>query len=83
MRTPSPSDRPVATTADTLPPDTDLKRRRFLLGLVAGGAGAATVAIGALPSVASATPVADVSQQDGNGYRETEHVRDYYRSAKL
>ena len=83
MRTPSPSDRPVATTADTLSPDTDLKRRRFLLGLGAGGAGAATVAIGALPSVASATPVADVSQQDGNGYRETEHVRDYYRSAKL
>jgi hypothetical protein len=83
MRTPSRSDRQVATTAVTSSPDTNLKRRRFLLGLGAGGAGAATVAIGAMPALATAEPAADVSNQGGNGYRETEHVRDYYRTAKL
>lgn len=84
MRTPpSSGDRQVATPAEASAADTRLTRRRFLLGLGAGGAGAATVAVGALPSLAAAEPAAVASNQGGNGYRETEHVRDYYRTAKL
>jgi hypothetical protein len=83
MRTSSPSDRPVATPADTSPSATDLKRRRFLLGIGAGGAGVATAAAGALPSIAVAGETAPAIEHDGNGYRETDHVRDYYRTAKL
>jgi hypothetical protein len=62
-------------------PATDLKRRHFLLTLGAGGVSAATVAVAALPSAAApgteATPAAD------SGYRETDHVRDYYRTARV
>jgi hypothetical protein len=83
MRTSSRSDRPVATPADTSPAAADLKRRRFLLGLGVGGAGAATAAVGALPSIAAANPAVPAPEHDGNGYRVTEHVRDYYRTAKL
>jgi hypothetical protein len=83
MRTTLRGDRPVATSAGTSAPDTNLKRRRFLLGLGAGGAGAATAALGALPPVAAAQPAAGVADRAGGGYRETDHVRDYYRSAKL
>lgn len=82
MRTSSRSDRPVATPADTSPA-ADPKRRRFLLGLGVGGAGAATAAVGALPSIAAAATAAPAPEHDGNGYRVTEHVRDYYRTAKL
>lgn len=83
MRTSSRSDRPVATPAETTPTATDLKRRRFLLGVGVGGAGVATAVAGALPSIAVAGETAPAIEHDGNGYRETEHVRDYYRTAKL
>ena len=44
------------------PKSADLKRRRFLFALGAGGAGAA---------------------DSGQGYRETEHVRDYYATTRI
>jgi len=59
---------------------TEFTRRRFLFALGAGGAGAA--AAGASPAIAApaaAPTVADAS----SGYRETEHVRDYYDSARI
>ncbi len=63
-------------------PSTDLKRRRFLLSLSAGGAGAAAAAVAALPgSVAAGTDAA--TEAVATGYRETEHVRDYYRTARI
>ena len=61
---------------------TDLKRRRFLLALGAGGAGAAAVATQPLVTAApdpAAAPASDTSQ----GYRETEHVRDYYATTRI
>jgi hypothetical protein len=61
-------------------PSTDLKRRRFLLALGAGSAGAATAAANPLAVAADATPAATDTSQ---GYRETEHVRDYYATARL
>jgi hypothetical protein len=59
---------------------TDVKRRRFLLTLGAGSASA--VALGA---VAPAAIASDATTQQGGtaGYRETAHVRDYYRTAKI
>jgi hypothetical protein len=57
----------------------DTKRRRFLFALGAGSAG--TVALGASKSAVACNdpPPADTAA----GYRETEHVRDYYRTAKI
>ena len=62
---------------------TDLKRRRFLLALGAGGAGAAAVATNVLHArwrrrKSRATPVTMPQ-----GYRETEHVRDYYATTRI
>jgi hypothetical protein len=61
---------------------TNLKRRRFLLALGAGGAGAAAIA---------AQPLAQPLAQSGaegatdaqKGYRETEHIRDYYATTRI
>jgi hypothetical protein len=59
-----------------------LPRRRFLLALGASGAGAAAVA--AAPTLASTAAAVDNSAPAATtGYRETEHVRDYYDSARL
>ncbi len=57
-------------------------RRHFLLTLGVGGAGAAGVSTGVLPAVAAASSGVERDKR-ADGYRETEHVRDYYRSAKL
>ena len=55
-------------------------RRKFLTALGVGGSAAATVALTrqAEPQVKSepATP-------QGKGYQVTEHVRNYYRTAKV
>ena len=56
-------------------------RRKFLATLGVGGAVAATAAItrqGAAPGQAAA-PAAP----QGKGYQLTEHVRNYYRTAKV
>jgi hypothetical protein len=61
---------------------TDLKRRRFLLALGAGGAGAAAVAAQTLaaPVVPAALPADHDAAQ---GYRVTDHIRDYYATTRL
>ena len=60
----------------------DIKRRRFLLALGAGGAGAAAVATSTLarPVMPAASPDDTESSQ---GYRETDHVRDYYATTRI
>jgi len=82
MRTPSPSDRTVATPANASP-KTSLRRRGFLLSLGAGGAGAAAAVLNALPTVAAVEQQTASSNHQSSGYRESEHVRDYYHSARL
>jgi hypothetical protein len=62
---------------------TDLKRRRFLLTLGAGGAGAAVAAANVLPCAAAAPSAAVPSDENDAAYRETDHVRDYYRTIKI
>ena len=62
---------------------TDLKRRRFLFTLGASGAGAAVAVASTLPGAAAAQIAAAPSTGEDSGYRETAHVRDYYRTAKI
>jgi hypothetical protein len=57
------------------------QRRNFLLALGAGGAGAAIVAARSL-SGGSVVPDA-APTPEGKGYAVTEHVRRYYRTAKI
>jgi hypothetical protein len=77
------SQRAAPASAPTRATDSpDIKRRRFLLALGAGGAGAAAVAANALasPVMPAASPVEAESSQ---GYRETDHVRDYYATTRI
>ncbi len=57
---------------------TDFKRRRFLFALSASGVGAAAPALATTAAVQGTSETAQSS-----GYRETQHVRDYYDSARL
>ena len=62
---------PIAVPPSSTSPDS--KRRRFLFTLGLGGAAAAASAD---------VTTAETAAPDG-GYRESAHVRDYYRTAKL
>jgi len=57
------------------------RRRGFLLTLGTGGVAAVAAAIKPISEVAPelSTPASDA----GQGYRESAHVRDYYRTTKL
>ena len=82
MRNSPPNPRSAATVPEASPSSTDPRRRRFLLTLGVGGAGAAAASLAALPAVAA--PDAGAAESDSDAkYRETTHVRDYYRTAKL
>ena len=77
MRVPSPADdrSPAAPASNA-----NLKRRRFLLALGAGPAA------GAAAAAAVAAPVADATasaKPPSSGYRETQHIRDYYASTRV
>ena len=59
----------------------DTNRRRFLMfGAGAAGVAAAAPVIAATPAAVIAEPVA---QPDSQGYRETQHVRDYYATTRI
>lgn len=63
---------------DDAPPD--VKRRRFLAA--AGGAGAlGTLAVLAVPVFAAEAPPPAPTAQP-SGYHETDHIREYYRTAR-
>ena len=71
---------PAQKSGDSARPQTtDFKRRRFLFALSAGGVGAAAPALTTTSSTAPTTSDAPKS----SGYRETDHIRDYYESARL
>lgn len=62
-------------------PATNVRRRRFLMTFGVGAAGAAVAA----PALAApAALVAPTKAKPGTeGYRETDHIRSYYASARL
>lgn len=61
-------------------PDRKLSRRTFLAVLGAGGA-SATVAL--VANEKEKRPAASAGTESSRGYRVTEHVRNYYRTAKV
>ena len=60
---------------------TDLKRRRFLLAMSAGGAGA----VAAASPARAATVAGEAAPESGDspGYRESAHVKRYYASTRI
>ena len=58
-----------------------LSRRHFLFAAATGTA-AGAAAIAAKKSTDGAAPT-DKSKESGKGYQLTEHVRNYYRTAKI
>lgn len=60
--------------------NTDLNRRTLLKGLAtAAAAGTVAAAVSGTASASTVTDKKDVEKQ-GDGYRETQHIRDYYDS---
>ncbi len=57
-------------------------RRRFLVTAGLGGAGAAAVALGGRKAAKLAQ--AEPAREDAHdGYRETEHIRKYYKTTQV
>ncbi len=58
-----------------------IPRREFLrkAGMTSGAVGAAAVALSTGQTKAAISP----AKEDSAGYRETEHVRTYYRLARI
>jgi hypothetical protein len=82
MRSKRPGDH--SSTREVSPsaaPRVHSQRRNFLLALGAGGAGAAIVAARSLSGGSVAPDAAPAPE--GKGYTETDHVRRYYRTAKI
>ena len=74
----SPQTPPQAHDASS--PAPDLKRRRFLMAMSAGGAGAVAAAA---PARAVTGAVTEAATDAADGYRETDHVKRYYDSTRL
>ena len=63
------------------PPAANPRRRGFLLALGTGGVAAVAAAV---RPISDATPeLQEPAPQASQGYRETQHVRDYYRTTKI
>lgn len=75
------SDRPAVSNPAASPASTDSQRRRFLFTLGVSGAGAAAASVAAIPAVVAETGATD-QEADGR-YRETTHVRNYYRTTRI
>ena len=61
-------------------PDRKLSRRTFLAAVGAGGASAAVALVSKEKGQGTATPA---KSESSKGYRLTEHVQNYYRTAKV
>ena len=61
------------------------ERRRFLKGVAAAGGATALTAVFASRLMASdsgGAAVRKIQQPESRGYRETDHIRDYYRTLR-
>jgi hypothetical protein len=81
MRKQSPRIDPARITSSS-PAASQISRRRFVFALSAGSAGA--VAAAASPALAKPAEAAVAAPgATTSGYRETDHVRDYYATTRL
>lgn len=71
----------MADQTETPPTAVNSRRRVFLLSLGTGTVAAAAAAVKPISEVVSELPQA--APAAGTGYRETDHVRDYYRTTKI
>lgn len=84
MRSVKRNDRSNPAVPETKPSRrTDLQRRGFLLTWGVGGVGAAVVAARTLGGDAIEPGAAREPDADSPGYAMTDHVRRYYRTAKV
>jgi hypothetical protein len=83
MRTRTQGDCPATPIPASASQSTNNQRRRVLLAFGAGSAGAVAAAVGTLPDAAAVRAAATTQTEMDDGYRDTAHIRDYYRTAKL
>jgi hypothetical protein len=62
-------------------PQAKVSRRTFLLGAAAGTAATAAAIVGRQESPTSSPQ--EKNKKSASGYQLTEHVRNYYRTAKI
>ena len=73
---------PAHASSPSSVPSPDLKRRRFLLAVSAGGAGAVAAASPAR-AAAVAAPQENAAPDAASGYQETGHVKRYYDTTRI
>jgi hypothetical protein len=73
---------PAHSSLPSSAPSTDLKRRRFLLAVSAGGAGAVAAASPAR-AAAVVAPTGTAAAEGASGYQETGHVKRYYDTTRI
>lgn len=61
----------------------NLKRRQFLLTAGVGGVSAAAAVVAVRSTGGDAGATATTAQTDRSGYRMTEHIAAYYRTARV
>ena len=84
MRSTDRSDRPTASSETNTPSQqTNLKRRGFLLTLGIGSAGAAAFAVRSLTTAVPDEGASNSEALGSTGYHMTDHIRRYYRTAKI
>jgi hypothetical protein len=63
--------------------DTTAARRRFLVGAGAAGAAGAAAVVAARTGTELPSPQLAKAGEDARGYHVTEHINNYYRTAKV
>lgn len=71
----------MADKHESSPVGVNARRRGFLLTLGTGTVAAAAAAVKPITEAAPELP--EPATSAGRGYRETTHVRDYYRTTKI
>lgn len=61
----------------------NLKRRQFLLTAGVGGVSAAAAVVAVRSTGSDAAATGTTAQTDRSGYRMTEHIAAYYRTARV
>lgn len=63
--------------------ETNFKRRKFMLGIGLGGVGVAAAVVGGRKLMEDTAQGSGVRDKGQRGYRTTEHIQNYYKTARL